>query len=77
MADLLSTNSAQGQAEELEPIIADAAEGPIPFWIGEGNSCSCGGMPNVSDTFGAALWSLDFLPEVAKAGTIGMNFHGW
>ncbi|KAJ9468353.1 Beta-glucuronidase [Diplonema papillatum] len=48
----------------------------VPFWIGEGNSASCGGLPNISDTFSATLWALDYLPYLSKAGYQGMNFHG-
>eukprot|EP01064_Diplonema_japonicum_P030699 TRINITY_DN528_c11_g1_i1.p1 TRINITY_DN528_c11_g1~~TRINITY_DN528_c11_g1_i1.p1 ORF type:complete len:566 (+),score=112.48 TRINITY_DN528_c11_g1_i1:62-1759(+) len=50
----------------------------IPFWIGEGNSASCGGVPNVSNTFMSTLWVLDYLSSLAKVGSgpKGMNFHG-
>jgi hypothetical protein len=48
----------------------------VPFWIGEGNSVSCGGMPGVSNTFTTALWVGDFLSRMSKAGVAGMNFHG-
>ena len=44
--------------------------------IGEGNSASCGGQAGVSDTLTSALWSLDFLPTLSKAGARRMNFHG-
>ena len=40
------------------------------------NSASCGGAPNVSDTFASTLWVLDFLPELSKAKVVGVNFHG-
>eukprot|EP00659_Diplonema_papillatum_P002609 gene2609-4048_t len=48
----------------------------VPFVLGEGNSASCGGIPDVSDTFAAALWVMDYLPYLSKAGYHGMNFHG-
>lgn len=34
----------------------------------EGNSKSRGGIKGVSDTFGAALWTLDWALEMAAAG---------
>jgi hypothetical protein len=35
-----------------------------------------GGAPNVSDTFGTALWAIDFLFASARHGSSGVNFHG-
>lgn len=53
-AELLSSYAVQEQAVVFSPIVdqvthaAAASNGShIPFWIGEGNSVSCGGMPNV------------------------------
>lgn len=31
-----------------------------PFIMFETNSATCGGLPGVSDSFGAALWALDY-----------------
>jgi hypothetical protein len=75
-ADLLADRSVVSQVAGLAPIIAACEDRGVPFWIGEGNSCSCGGMPGVSDTFTAALWVGDFLASMSKAGVAGMNFHG-
>ena len=62
IAALLSDHSTYGQLLRLGPIIDQVTIGAgIEFWIGEGNSASCGGMPNVSDTFASALWAADFL----------------
>ena len=36
----------------------------------------CGGQAGVSDTVASALWSLDFLPTLSKAGAVRMNLHG-
>lgn len=30
----------------------------------ETNSASCGGFPGISDSFGAALWALDYALQV-------------
>jgi hypothetical protein len=47
-----------------------------PFRMTEGNSCYHGGKPLVSNTFASALWSADYMLEVAQAGYIGVNLHG-
>eukprot|EP01046_Picozoa_sp_COSAG06_P005821 COSAG06_NODE_263_length_18879_cov_71.911555_22_plen_40_part_00 len=30
----------------------------------------------MSDVFVSALWALDWLPEISKAGAVRQNFHG-
>jgi hypothetical protein len=47
-----------------------------PFRMTEGNSCFHGGKPGVSDTVASALWSGDYMLQVAQAGYIGVNLHG-
>jgi hypothetical protein len=47
-----------------------------PFRMTEGNSCYHGGKPMVSNTFASALWSADYILQVAQAGYIGVNLHG-
>lgn len=47
-----------------------------PFRMTEGNSCFHGGKPLVSDTVASALWSGDYMLQVAQAGYIGVNLHG-
>lgn len=47
-----------------------------PFRMSEGNTCFHGGKPGVSDTFASALWSGDYMLQVAQAGYIGVNLHG-
>lgn len=42
----------------------------------EGNTCYRGGKPGVSDVFAAALWSADYLLELASLGYSGVNLHG-
>jgi hypothetical protein len=44
--------------------------------ITECGSYSSGGILGVSNSFGAALWSLDFMFTVAENGGQGVNFHG-
>jgi hypothetical protein len=47
-----------------------------PFRMSEGNSCFHGGKPLVSDTLASALWSGDYMLQLAQAGYIGVNLHG-
>ncbi len=44
--------------------------------ITECASYSAGGVAGVSDAYGAALWSLDFMFTTALNGGQGINFHG-
>jgi len=44
--------------------------------ITETGSYSAGGVQGVSDAYGAALWSLDFMFTMAVNGGAGVNFHG-
>ena len=44
--------------------------------MSEGNSCYNGGKAGVSDTFAAALWSADFMLDLAARGVVGVNLHG-
>ena len=71
---LLERSASAGQAAIMGAIAKEIT--PVPLWGGEVNSCSCGGCPNVSNTFAVTLWVLDFLSELSQAGVQGVNFHG-
>jgi hypothetical protein len=47
----------------------------LPYRICETNSFSGGGRPGVSDTFGAALWVMDFMFTLAAASAGGVNIE--
>jgi hypothetical protein len=47
----------------------------VPFRICEVNSFSGGGRPGVSDTFGSALWALDYMFRLASFGCSGVNIE--
>jgi autotransporter-associated beta strand protein len=56
---------------------AASADGlPLGYRTDECNSYYGGGAPNVSNTYGAALWTLDFMFISAINGCQGVNFHG-
>ncbi|KAH8827233.1 hypothetical protein DL96DRAFT_1464492 [Flagelloscypha sp. PMI_526] len=46
-----------------------------PFYMFETNTASCGGFPGVSDSFGAALWGLDYALHLAYTNFSGAMFH--
>ena len=47
----------------------------IPYVIGETNSISCQGEAGISDVFGAALWSIDYILYGATRKVSRMYFH--
>jgi hypothetical protein len=47
----------------------------IPWRMCETNSFSGGGLPGVSDTFLAALWTLDYMLLLAEYGCSGVNIE--
>ena len=76
MTDLLADQAAAGAAAFLLPFVTAAREAGVAFRVGEGNSVSCGGKPNISDVFGAALYSLDVMAHLAAIGAQQWNWHG-
>lgn len=46
-----------------------------PFIMMETNTASCGGLPGISDTFGATLWALDFGLQMAYSNFSGAMMH--
>ncbi len=60
---------------ELATLQAASSTSRVPYRICETNSFCGGGKPGVSDTFGAALWVLDFMFSLANAGCAGVNIE--
>ena len=74
--DLLSNHTVLWQnVSQYAPQVAaaDAAQSPLVF--GETNSVSCSGRSGISDTFGAALWSVDYVLMAASLGLQKIYFH--
>lgn len=46
-----------------------------PFIMFETNTATCGGLPGISDSFGAALWALDYGFTMAAANFSGALLH--
>jgi hypothetical protein len=47
----------------------------LPVAIDETGSISCHGEPGVSNSFGAALWAVDWITRAMGAGMAGLHFH--
>ncbi len=60
-------------APELEKLRLASSIAHVPYRICEVNSFCGGGKKGVSDSFGAALWVLDYLFQLASAGCGGVN----
>ncbi len=59
----------------LETMKQASRKAHIPYRICETNSFSGGGRPDVSDTFGAALWALNYMCILAWADADGVNME--
>lgn len=72
---LLTDSSSTGLAAGVTPFVTLAHHHHLPFRLTEINTASCQGLAGVSDTFASALWALDTMFNMAKAGVDGVNFH--
>ncbi len=60
---------------ELRKLHSASESSGLPYRICETNSFCGGGKPGVSDTFCAALWTLDFMFTLVNAGAAGVNIE--
>jgi hypothetical protein len=75
MANLLTNNSSAGLAKGYALSVARAHAAGLSYRLDELGSVSCAGKAGVSNTLGAALWTVDTLFNFAKIGINGVNFH--
>jgi len=61
-----------GKLRQLQDL---SRETGVPYRINEVNSFYGGGKAGVSDTFAAALWSLDYMFMLASSGGAGLNLE--
>ncbi|RXW22272.1 hypothetical protein EST38_g3572 [Candolleomyces aberdarensis] len=52
-----------------------AQEVPLPFIMFETNTASCGGFPGISQSYGAALWVLDYGFQMAHSNFSNAMLH--
>ncbi|KAI9152130.1 putative glycoside hydrolase family 79 protein [Paramyrothecium foliicola] len=74
--DLLSNHTVLWlNVSQYVPQVAAAREAGKPLVMGETNSISCSGRSGISDTFGAALWGVDYVLMAASIGFEKVYFH--
>ncbi|KAI3395761.1 hypothetical protein diail_892 [Diaporthe ilicicola] len=74
--DLLSNHTALWlNVSQFVPQVAAADAANTSPVFGETNSVSCGGRCGISDTFGAALWAVDYVLMAASIGMPRVYFH--
>lgn len=74
--DLLSNHTALWlNVSQYAPQVAAAEAANTSLVLGETNSVSCGGRSGISDTFGAALWAVDYVLMAASIGVPKVYFH--
>jgi hypothetical protein len=73
--DFFARSSIQGLADSIHDAVNTAAAHGKPLRVDEFNGVSCGGKAGVSNSFGEALWALNMLPALWRAGVQGVNFQ--
>ncbi|TFY66769.1 hypothetical protein EVG20_g4322, partial [Dentipellis fragilis] len=73
--EYLNHGSAQNSVKPYVNSTAFAQSVGKPFLMFETNTASCGGFPGVSDSFGAALWALDWGLTMAFNNFSGALLH--
>ncbi|KAF4308000.1 DNA methylase N-6 adenine-specific conserved site [Botryosphaeria dothidea] len=74
--DLLSNHTTLWlNVSQYVPQVAAADAAGSPLVLGETNSISCSGRSGISDTFGAALWGVDYVLLAASIGIEKVYFH--
>ncbi len=75
IAGLLSRAASRGLMRGAGTEIALAHRRGAAFRVDELNTVACEGQRGVSDTFASALWAIDALFSIARAGADGVNVH--
>jgi hypothetical protein len=75
VSDFFARSSIQGLADSIHGAVKTAAANGKPLRVDEFNGVSCGGEAGVSNSFGEALWALNMLPALWRAGVQGVNFQ--
>ena len=73
---LVSKAKRTSEAGLLASAASTARANDMQLIMSEVNSAACGGISGVSNTFGAALWALDYIFTGVENGAHGMYFHG-
>jgi hypothetical protein len=76
IARLLSPPIRQLQEASFRRYMRIAQQAELPFRLDETNTVSCGGVPDISNTFASALWAVSDLTEAMSMGVSGINLEG-
>ncbi|KAF9472125.1 glycoside hydrolase family 79 protein [Pholiota conissans] len=75
LQDLMTKSTIRSNLTQFSPDVAATQAKGLDFVLGETNSYSCHGAPGVSNTAGAALWTLDYLLFASQLGILRVFFH--
>lgn len=72
---LLSRENAAKQTSFIRDFVAKAENAGLEPRLAETNSVAKEGKEGVTNSFGAALWTVDYLMTAAREGVAGVNLH--
>ncbi|KIJ66772.1 glycoside hydrolase family 79 protein [Hydnomerulius pinastri MD-312] len=75
LQDLMTKSYIRGNITVFTPDINATFANGLEYILGETNSMSCHGAPDVSNTAGAALWALDYSLFSTQVGISRLHFH--
>ncbi|KAJ7637653.1 glycoside hydrolase family 79 protein [Mycena polygramma] len=75
LQDLMTKATIRSNLTEFTPDIQATHDKDLDYVLGETNSYSCHGAPGVSNTAGAALWTLDYALFASQIGISKVFFH--
>ncbi|KAG1718364.1 glycoside hydrolase family 79 protein [Suillus paluster] len=75
LQDLMTKSYIRGNLSVFNPDIEATFANGLNYILGETNSMSCHGAPDVSNTAGAALWLLDYSLYATQIGISRIHFH--
>ncbi|RDX48501.1 glycoside hydrolase family 79 protein [Lentinus brumalis] len=75
LTSFMSKAAVRGNLTVFEADIAATHARGLTYVLGETNSIACHGAPGVSNTAGAALWTIDYTLQAATLGVKEVFFH--
>ena len=75
VSEFFDRSSIQGLADLIHGAVTGAAAHGEPLRVDEISGIPCGGEAGLSNSFGEALWALNVLPALWRAGVQGVNFQ--
>ena len=75
VSDFFTRASIRGLADVIHGTVKAAAAHGKPLRVDEINGITCGGQAGFSNSFAEALWALNVLPALWRAGVQGVNFQ--